>query len=112
MLFDRLGVMTNPSRVAMLAMYRHNIGTIEDMGFNSNHVTPELWAAALQYSKLFKESNIEAQTRVHHTAVTVGIRNKLKKDCNAQQIRDQCDERGIEYINKPTAILELADSIY
>ena len=111
LLFDRLGVLANPTRTAMLAMFRHNIGTIEDMGFSLNNVTPELWDAAVQYSRLFKETNLEAQTRVHQTAVTVTIRTKLKKK-SAQQIRDECDERAIQYINKPTAILELADIIY
>ena len=79
--------------------------------FSLNNVTPELWDAAVQYSSLFKETNLEAQTRVHQTAVTVTIRTKLKKK-SAQQIRDECDERGIQYMNKPTAILELADIIY
>lgn len=69
-LFSTLGALTSvdPSRVAVLAMFRHNIATVVELGFSFRDVTPELWRAAVEYGKLFKENNFDAQARVHKTA--------------------------------------------
>ena len=111
MLFDRLGLHTTPPRIAMLAMYRHNIGTLESTGFSTQSVTPEIWDAAVRYSTFFKEKNVKVQGRVHSTASVSKICAKLKDTCYLD-IKEQCEERGIVYTTKSDTIPELARYLY
>ena len=110
-LFDRVGLLACPSRVAMLAMFRHNSGALAELGGTLASVTEDAWRRAVEYSKLFKETNLEAQKRIHETSWVVSIRSELRK-LPASTVRSLCDDHNIAYLNKPSAILELAPVLY
>eukprot|EP01063_Lacrimia_lanifica_P039092 TRINITY_DN8497_c0_g1_i1.p1 TRINITY_DN8497_c0_g1~~TRINITY_DN8497_c0_g1_i1.p1 ORF type:complete len:170 (+),score=19.37 TRINITY_DN8497_c0_g1_i1:173-682(+) len=109
--FDKLSAMTNPARVACITWFKHNLGTLLELGVDLSRVDSAHWQKAEGLASRWLESNLVVQKRVHKTAITTTHRGQLRKEL-AATIKAKCAAAGVPYTNKNDSIFALAEALY
>ncbi len=110
-LFSCFTQQANPSKVAGLAAFLHNKGSLDEFGVKWDEVDATHLAKAASYSKRFRESVKDIQSRVHHNTKVPQIERKLK-DTPALDVKAQAKENGIQYSTKAKIVPILAECLY